>query len=72
MKVKTKAIIAVSIFLLIFFGAVVGQTIVSKEMLERQENNEQYEGFILNDFLRNDQRFSPREYIKIIPIKERE
>ncbi|MCR6096821.1 hypothetical protein HXA34_08275 [Salipaludibacillus agaradhaerens] len=71
MKIKTKAIIAICIFLLIFLGGAVGQSIVSKEMLERQENEEGYEGFILNDVLRNDQRFSPREYIKVIPIKER-
>ncbi|MCR6110350.1 hypothetical protein HXA35_08410 [Bacillus sp. A301a_S52] len=70
MKIKTKAMIALCIFLLIILGGAVGQSIVSREMLERHGNYEEYEGFILNDFLRNDQRFSPREYIKVIPIKD--
>ncbi|WP_416149283.1 hypothetical protein ACM26V_24035 [Salipaludibacillus sp. HK11] len=71
MKLKSKYIVSVSILLVVLICGATGHVILTKTMIEN-EHQEEYQGMHLGELWSGNQKFQPRQYIKVVPVKQRQ
>jgi len=71
MKNKTKYIISIAIFAVILISGAAGHIILTKAMIETEHEETEYQGFFLGELWTDTPKFQPRQYIKVVPVKER-
>ncbi|WP_280768537.1 hypothetical protein [Salipaludibacillus daqingensis] len=72
MKNKTKYTVSIAIFLIILIAGAAGHVILTKAIIDYEHEQEQYQGLHLGDRWPTTPKFQPREYIKVVPVKQRE
>lgn len=71
MKNKIKYIVATAIFLVILIGGAAGNVILTKTMIEIEHDQAEYQGFLLGERGVISPKFQPRQYIKVVPVRQK-